>query len=164
MGIYWRTLICQIKICRFSLGSVPFTSQKGRGTLRRRRSAFSIFRVEAAMALTLLIDGASILSIPLCPLTVFTIANTPIFTGLKNWDITLRKYQLHCLQYHMPVWSHLLLLVGEQQPETGTRTEGDKEEVEAELKWHWDLMLAGAVFRTEDMSCSMIVTKMNIFL
>lgn len=64
----------------------------------------------------------------------------------------------------MPVWSHLLLLVGEQQPETGTRTEGDKEEVEAELKWHWDLMLAGAVFRTEDMSCSMIVTKMNIFL
>lgn len=46
--------------------------------------------------------------------------------SVENWDITLRKYQLHCLQYHMPVWTHLLLLVGEQQRETGTETERDK--------------------------------------
>lgn len=70
----------------------------------------------------------------------------------------------------MPVWTHLLLLVGEQQRETGTETERDerereKEKRDIELKWHCNLALAGAVFRTEDLSCSSTtVTKMNIFL
>lgn len=48
--------------------------------------------------------------------------------SVKYWDITLRKYQLHCLQYHMPIRTHLLLLVGVQQRETGTETERDKRE------------------------------------
>lgn len=88
----------------------------------------------------------------------------PLILSVVNGDITLRKYQLHCLQYHMPVWTHLLLLVGEQQRETGTETERDKREKgDGELKWRSNLALAGAVFRTEDLS-STIVTKINIFL
>lgn len=91
--------------------------------------------------------------------------HSPHLHWVENRDKTLRKYQLHCLQYHMPVWCHLLLLVGEQRRETGTETERDKEKEDIELKWHCNLMFAGAVFRTEDLSCSsMIVMKMNIFL
>lgn len=44
----------------------------------------------------------------------------------------------------MPVWTHLLLLVGEQQQET--ETERDKREKgDVELKWHCNLALARAV-------------------
>lgn len=67
-------------------------------------------------------------------------AIVPHLPSVENWDITLRKYQLHCLQYHMPVWTHLLLLVGEQQRETGTETERDKERKET-LSWSGTVIL-----------------------
>lgn len=125
----WWGLVCQNAI----YSKVKLASPKeGWGTLRRRRSAFSVCRVGAVMATTLLIDGASVFSIPLCPLTLF--CHSLHLPSVENWDITLRKYQLHCLQYHMPVWTHLLLLVGEQQRETGTETERDKKRKET-LRW-----------------------------
>lgn len=52
----------------------------GRGTLRRI-SAFFIFRVEAVMASTLLMNGTSAFSIPLCPLTLTPIV--PLSFQLK---------------------------------------------------------------------------------
>ena len=115
---------------------------EGQGTLGRRRSTFSFFRVEAVMATALLIDGASVLSIPLCPPSPpDPVYHSPHLLSVENWDVTLRKYQLHCLQYHTPVWTHLLLLVGEQQRETGTETDRDTGEREETLSWSGTVIL-----------------------
>lgn len=69
------------------------------------------------------------------------VCHSPHLLSVENWDVTLRKYQLHCLQYHTPVWTHLLLLVGEQQRETGTETDRDTGERKETLSWSGTVIL-----------------------
>lgn len=61
-----------------------------------------LFEFVMAPALPVVTPACSLL---LCP-SLAPCPPTPPQHSVKNWDATLRKYQLHCLShYHMPVWT-----------------------------------------------------------
>lgn len=127
---------------------------------------FPFSELKRVMATTLWIDGASVFSIPLCPPDrVYRSPPCPF-----SWKL---RHNTQKVPATLPSVSHARLdsfcccLLVSNSERTGTETDRDERERErgdTELKWHCNLTLAGALFRTEDLSCSSTIVKMNIFL
>lgn len=149
-------LICQ----NTTSSKVQFTSLKERWGILRR-SAFPSVRGGGVMAVTLLIDETSMLTMTLCPGSCLSLwLKIEIYTHSESTSYT--AFSITCLFGFICCCCCCLLVSnsdrrGRRQRETGRG-------IDVELRWHCNFTLAGTVFRT-DLSCSSTtVIKINIFL